>query len=190
MAVTISSAFNGSGILLTLDAGLYNALQPVLELVNFCKTGTWTSIISSKAYNSTQQQQPQQQQHVCPSSGTYNVSFWFKVPSIANDMELRYTPEIRLKFYSASNSSIKLGCYQSGTHTMINQATTHSEIGTFALALATIAFLLCFACMLYMAYRRKKRQEQMILFASRSAQQQHPYVRTNSSGLVIPISES
>lgn len=199
LAVTISSAFSGSGILLTLDAGLYNMLQPVMELVNFCHTGTWSSVATTKHYNATEQsQQQQQQQHVCPSPGTYNVSLSFKVPAMANDQDLRYTPDVRLKFYSADNSSVKLGCYQTGTHTTINQATTHSEEGMTALALATIAFLFCFASLLYMGYRRKKRQEQMILMAAASQSQshsaqspppsQHPYLRTNSSGHVLPIS--
>jgi hypothetical protein len=140
--------------------------------------------------------------YTCPYPGQYHVKTYYKLPSIP-DRELHYTPEVRMLFSvvrttNASNLSLAkrytlMGCANAGTMANHHTKDERAMQGLLALGVATATFMLIFAILLYLTYRRRKWLQQLTEQAKMSEhqpyhpQQRYQYFRTLPNGTVIPL---
>jgi len=91
----------------------------------------------------------------CPTPGLYQLDTYFVVPAFTSDMDLHYTPDVRLRFYNAKGRV--LGCATTGTLALSQQARDHAEEGLIALMTAFFALMCLFSTLIYLNYGRERR---------------------------------
>ena len=116
----------------------------------------------------------------CPSEGYYDLLTTFTVPSI-RDYYFHYTPDVKLTFVDGYGH--RIGCSSSGAAALNHMADRRATNGTVALGISVVIFLVVFALLLYLSYRRKKRLEQK----TEHKKTNYQYFRTLPSGQVIPL---
>jgi len=137
----IKKDFTGaSSVKMILDSGIYDNWEQVLLIQDLCSS---SGLVRMNDDNYT-----------CPHPGNYELYTSYIVPA-QQDVDLRYTPDIKLKFLS--KKGYQLGCALTGTMAMRSLSNAKEKVGIFLMGTCLMMFFSIFGFLLILSYRKKNR---------------------------------